>query len=353
MGTECARHLQQSTFRGVQALRGVAALLVVAHHATICSFNRLGDPDGIWLNGAAGVDIFFVISGFVMALSTQTMARSLTSAKGFLVRRVERVAPLYWIFTTAKILLILRFASVAVHGLGSLWSLIASYLFLPSWNPSFGVYPVLEVGWTLIFEMMFYVLLAAALALRLAPLRTLAIGLVCIAALSPFVPVQTNAFCSLFNPISLEFLYGMLLHAAFVRRFKILGYAKWFAPVGIAVILRTVPHVSLRPITWGLSALSIVATAVALESSVGAYLPRWILSLGNSSYSLYLSHTFLVTALGIVMLRLHVHGAHAWIPAVLSSLVVCSLAGEVIYRSLELPMIRFFASTRRKRVCPA
>ena len=350
MGTERAQHLQQPTFRGVQALRGVAALMVVAHHATILSFSRLGDPARIWLNGTAGVDIFFVISGFVMALSTQAVSRSPAGAKGFLVRRVERLAPLYWLFTTMKVLLLLRYSSMAVHGLGNHWNVVASYFFLPSSNASSGIYPVLEVGWTLIFEMMFYVLLAAALAVRLAPFRTLTIVLVSIAFLSLFLPVQTNAFCSLFNPISLEFLYGMLLHAAFVRRLKVLSYAKWLAPVGIAVILTTIPPVSLRPITWGLAALSIVAAAVALESSVGSYLPRWVLNLGNSSYSLYLSHPFLVAALGMVMIRLHVYGAHAWIPAVLSSLVVCSLAGEVIYRSLEFPMLRFFASKRRKRL---
>jgi hypothetical protein len=101
MTASTALKAKRPTFRGIQALRGFAACMVVVHHATQqWSLYTVGDGAQLfWANGAAGVDIFFVISGFVMAVSTIGREHKTHPARSFLERRLIRLVPLYWIVT--------------------------------------------------------------------------------------------------------------------------------------------------------------------------------------------------------------------------------------------------------------
>ncbi len=135
----------------------------------------LDDPDAglrtrqFWPNGSAGVDIFFVISGLVMTISVQRNAGRDHPAWTFAKDRIIRIVPLYWIVTTVKIA-----AVVAVPALATRTSLdplyvAGSYALLPLYDGSRLIPPVLPVGWTLTYEMFFYILVTAALVLH-APL---------------------------------------------------------------------------------------------------------------------------------------------------------------------------------------
>src|ERR1700675_3528856 len=99
------------TVYGVQALRAIAALMVVLVHSIYLWHTRiLHEPDPrYWMNGAAGVDIFFVISGLVMTLSLPGMSRFKHKARVFLWRRITRIVPLYWFATTLKAVLLVAF----------------------------------------------------------------------------------------------------------------------------------------------------------------------------------------------------------------------------------------------------
>jgi peptidoglycan/LPS O-acetylase OafA/YrhL len=191
--------------------------MVVVHHATIMADERLGVVGHRWLSGAAGVDIFFVISGFVMALSSRSLAHKVSPGFEFLKRRVERIFPLYWIFTTLKIAIAIAIPASMVNGLGSTWHVIGSYLLIPSMGSSGTSFPILLVGWTLELEMMFYVVFAIALGLRARPLLIL-IPVLGLTALLPFavhLPASPwEAYC---NPIVVEFLFGIGLYEAYRR----------------------------------------------------------------------------------------------------------------------------------------
>ena len=203
----------------VQALRAVAALLVVGFHG-LGMATRAGWPAPPPF-GAFGVDIFFVVSGFVMVLTTQ--ART-TPAK-FLGDRIARIVPLYWVITTPKVGL-----KLAIPTLGALKFNLAhvlpSYAFFP-WLDQLGdPYPVVYVGWTLNYEMLFYVAFAALMldANRLA----LMFGAAVIAGMlsGGAGPLAWQTWT---DPILLEFVMGLAIGLVYVGK-------PWLIPAGVACL---------------------------------------------------------------------------------------------------------------------
>ena len=346
--------VSRPTYRLIQVLRGMAALMVVAHHATIMLTERDRLYMETWIAGSSGVDIFFVISGFVMALSAAPLRRAAHPARTFLARRLERVVPLYWLVTTGKVVLLLVAPSVALNGLGSIHHIVASYLFLPSFSAENRLEPVVVVGWTLNFEMAFYALFAAALALRVRPLWALAPLLL----LVPLLPLRVllhvpPTLCFYVATVLWEFLFGMglALVAGRVRRIP-WGWGVLLVLGGLASLLTwNSPGLSYwRGIFWGLPALALVAGAVVLEGRFGARSPWWALEAGDASYSIYLIHTFTLPAVGYWIAE----WPRPWtaeIPvALFAAVLVSALSGELVYRVVERPVMRWFKGRRRTAI---
>ena len=350
------------TFRLIQILRALAALMVVAHHTTIMLGQRNYLPIGNWLNGASGVDIFFVISGFVMTISTAPLQSPPTSgarsaphpARTFLARRLERVVPMYWLVTTVKVVVLLLVPALGLNALGSVRHVVGSYLFWPSYNPEHAVEPVVVVGWTLNYEMAFYLLFALALAFRRRPLWVIAPALVGLSLWRLTHVLHGPIWLDFYlNTMVLEFLFGMLLgHALpWVRR------VPW--PVGLLLILGGLlplffwrePVAAIeRGLFWGVPALAVVGGALSMEGRWGALSPRWMLELGDASYSIYLIHTFALPAVGLLLNRFH----HAWpgeiAVSLVAAIVLSTLAGELAYRLVERPVTNWFKGRRRTAV---
>jgi len=143
----------------VQALRAFAAWVVVCHHFMQIFFDfKASGPVGQFFvsKGAVGVDIFFVISGLVIFLSTQN---SDMPARRFILHRLIRIVPAYWLYTAAMALLLLIAAPMLPHQVIGWQNFLLSLVFIPSENPGgYGLYPTLNVGWTLNYEMFFYLL---------------------------------------------------------------------------------------------------------------------------------------------------------------------------------------------------
>jgi len=111
------REARRHELLGVQALRAVAALMVVAYHAVDqWTTHRAGyAPGDLWPNGSAGVDVFFVISGLVMTISVQRNAHRPHPAWSFARDRLIRIVPLYWIITTFKIAAVLALPALVAR----------------------------------------------------------------------------------------------------------------------------------------------------------------------------------------------------------------------------------------------
>jgi len=331
----------------VQALRAIAAALVVVHHSITTWLDWVLHRPGAhqWGNGATGVDIFFTISGFVMAISLPGLAGKTNKAGVFLWRRITRIVPLYWGATTVKLLL-LKFRPAGGLGAPVLtpWRIAASYLFLPARNWRGEMFPVIDAGWTLNYEMFFYLLFASALALNVSPLAFLTPCLTAIAMLGMLRPAGWPDITSLASPLVLEFLYGVILaHFAMRRKLPRAGIAAILL-VGGFITLMIMPQTSAawRFIPWGIPAAAVVTGAVALEGRLGQYIPRWLLAAGDASYALYLVHILILPFLGSVMGHLHLKGVAGLAVVIALGLGVSLPAAVLVHRLIEKPLMLLF-----------
>ena len=294
------------TFRGIQALRGFAATIVVVFHTTLAWWRIVGgmplkQPPNFWWTGAAGVDVFFVISGFVMAVSTFGKEKQPQVARRFLERRAIRLLPLYWIMTTVSALELLW---LNVHPVwrthGENYPHFTSLFFLRSlslipFDHEGSTDPLLAVGWTLSFEVLFYLLFALALSLRMKPVRFLVPAIFLLIFAGYFHKGTWPVFTLLANSLLLEFLAGVLVGEAIMRGFRL--RERWgLALMGIGLFLLLLPRTELpahRTLKWGVPAMMIVFGLASIEDRFGGRWPRWTLLLGDASYSLYLSHVLI------------------------------------------------------------
>src|SRR3954470_10953189 len=212
-----------ASYLTVQALRAVAALLVVLYHAFELWGLRVDPaaPGVKWTNGASGVDIFFAISGFVMVISSRPLVDRSGAWLIFLRHRVIRIVPLYWLLTTLKILGVVLLPAFVLRTSIDFYSVAASYLFLPVVDTAGNFRPVLPVGWTLTYEFLFYLFFAAALALRVDVLRIIVPALGLIAAVALFRTKAWPDWTILFSTIVLEFVFGVVLAQWTLRGFQL------------------------------------------------------------------------------------------------------------------------------------
>lgn len=297
----------------IQYLRAFAALLVVLAH--------IGWTNSLW--GQQGVDIFFIISGFIMA--HVALREPLPSA--FLWARFQRVAPLYWIATIAW---------VVIHPTYDLRDVVMSLAFIPHLDTSHWIGPVMKQGWTLLYEVAFYGLFAVALLLpnhrRLFFMTIVLTGLVALG----WVARSDSALAQVYlSPLLVEFLAGLWLHRAWQRGWlerPILGAIAVLAAAVAFIALRDVNPYGWRFLMWGLPALLLVAGTLALER----LLPRlsWMLLLGEASYAIYLTHLFILPALITEARPLPTLAAVAVV------MTGCAIVGIIVHRLVEKPIAR-------------
>jgi exopolysaccharide production protein ExoZ len=339
---------------GVQILRGLAALVVMLQHDSVAMAERAYDSSLRFDCGQCGVDIFFAISGFVMVLVTAGIWGRAGTAEPFLVRRLIRVVPLYWLFTAFKVLLLLVLPALAISTVLTPWHVISSFLFIP--DSTLG--PVVFAGWTLSFEMLFYVLFTGALSLRVRqPVLWLA-GLLTALVLVGMCRTESwneswTATTKLLDPLLLEFVFGMLIGVAALNR-RVLPFrlALALAVLCVAALLSTEvlgnDARAIRLFVWGIPAALLLRSVVSLEDWLRSRPVQWLVVLGAWSYSLYLSHGFVVDFAWVAAAKLHL--AHGLLIYVIyaAAFCACIAAAGVIHRTIELPMTRALNRKYRK-----
>ncbi len=287
-------------------MRGLAAAVVVAHHIPHYLHDRARGRSLDFEFGAIGVDIFFIISGFVMYNATISPSYG---AAGFLVRRLARILPMYWLLTTIL--------AVAIWTLPAAFSISVpvenwakSLLFIPIYDERGYIRPVLSQGWTLHFEMLFYMLVAAAMLLVKSKPTQIAATVLAVVSTTIYalhVPLHGSAW-QLVAPLSLEFSAGVFLayifhhHAPKIQNNLLavfLAFILWCGAIYLGKFGRSADMGFDRALTWGISAFIFVFGALLLEKSINfkSIYARWFTLLGEASYSLYLVHgiTFSIT----------------------------------------------------------
>ncbi|WP_273542011.1 acyltransferase family protein [Pseudoalteromonas citrea] len=247
--------------------------------------------------GSFGVDLFFILSGLVMYLVAKNTG---TTATSFFVKRVTRVIPAYWFYTSILIVLLFLYPE-------ELWltsfngeTLIKSYFLVPSQNPSgIGIFPVLTVGWTLILEMVFYTILA--ISIGLSKKHSILICSFIVVFLSLSFP-EGNIYSTVLGGSQIcQFLFGF----AIGFYFKSDGFQKinrLFSSYMQALVLLSVCLILLSGVLgFGLVQKTIAASCIVLSClvldskiSYSSWIAKFLIKSGDYSYSIYLSHVLVL-----------------------------------------------------------
>ncbi|WP_421792456.1 acyltransferase family protein [Hyphobacterium sp.] len=319
----------------IQALRAIAALMVVAIHIQANEL-RLGDPVlSPWLyHGVAGVDLFFVISGFIMVHVTRGRFDTAGQPQRFLWDRLWRIYPPALLFTFLTLM-----ALMAAGTVGD-WlpqtDLLASFLLLPQEGE-----PLLGVAWTLTHELYFYLVFCALLVLkeRWLPIGLTVWGSLIAIGLASGISRESGPWLVVaFHPHTYEFIFGAFAGLAYHRGW--IRIPALILAAGIAALMAGALWIGLRtpenyPLFWGRvlafgpASVLIVAGIAGLEQRGQLRFPDWSQRIGDWSYSLYLSHVLVIVTL-----------THLWLPRAMPgpidnlALIFAMLAGSLIVSAL-------------------
>jgi exopolysaccharide production protein ExoZ len=348
----------QERLDSIQVLRACAALIVVfAHLWPEFAGYGAGDRFPMFIVGASGVDLFFVISGFIMVYTAEPLFGQPGAPRQFFTRRLVRIVPLYWLATTIVLLQILH-GSRDLSTSNLTWAnVVSSYLFIPLGRPHGGeTQPVLGVGWTLNYEMFFYCLFAVATMLprRWAVLAVTVFFWSSINLPGQFgwpIPQVLNVW---FGPTVYEFAFGMWIALAFREGLRIPAWASGtLIAAGSALIIltdwdgfATIGRVS----GWGGGTAMIVAGCVLANVRPARSVP-WLalVFLGDASYALYLLHGFVLEKLFLAAPYV-TPARHVWLYATAGMIASISVA-VAAHLTLERPLTK--ALQRRIAATPA
>jgi exopolysaccharide production protein ExoZ len=327
---------------GPTLLRGMAVLLLVIHHTLEASVTaRVGPHSPDWLTriGESGVDILFVISGFLALYASFRPGNPNPSASSFLIRRVLHIYPFYWACLAGFIAI--WFAGF-LHSRELTASAIAkSLLLIPSGDTLIGL------SWVLSYQVFFLAVFSATLAFRSRD-ASLAIGtgvmLLVLAIGNLFPEGDLRDFFA--KPVLLEFCFGMLAARVFLARKEqapISAYWSLLAFAALAVAPSFVPQPDAagapglaRLVYWGLPAALLAITFVSLKPP-GALSGRIALLFGNASYAIYLAHFFVMIVYLKLLKDTHFSDRSQTfiIPVIV---VICLVAGLVAHFGIERPL---------------
>lgn len=323
--------------RNIHALRALAAYLVVFVHLDALIVLAGGPKFG---NG--GVDVFFVISGYIMVHVTRT---GQASPGGFLLSRLARVAPLYWVLTAAVFLIAVVAPSLFKNTSADPLELLMSLFFIPFQKAEAGgPQPVLFVGWTLNYEMFFYGLFALGLFVRKREHGVLAvIGVLLALATAGLVARPTATLPAFYtSPLILEFAAGMALALVLPRMpARAVRWAQAavlaIGAVALLMLVNVPPWKATHALVYGPPATVLVAAALLLERWGRSLDNPLVQRLGDASYSIYLTHVFVTIAVTRVSVELGVSGVTA-AAAFLVALFGVTALGLATHQWIEKPI---------------
>ncbi|WP_372054158.1 acyltransferase [Tistrella mobilis] len=332
----------------LQILRAVAATLVFIFHLFDIFHLRGLIGSRYAMAGAAGVDIFFVVSGFIITLAAGSDRTT------FMLKRIARIVPLYWLVTLAIFAVGLMTPQFLGRTRMTAEALLQSLFFIPFVRETGGIVPILPIGWTLNYEMMFYVLFAVCLggSIRATVLRVSAI-LVTLVILGRITDSRAVAIVFYTDGIVLEFLFGMLICLVWRRKPDLFRRLRPLLPIGALMLLTQ--EMSLlrlpREIGYGLPAACILA------GTLGLSLPdnRWSrigVRIGDASYAMYLVHSYVQHLFAVMALAAGMTATMSVIlvgsAAYLTTLIVSFALFHVVERPV-LSAVRVWLSGRSMR----
>ena len=328
----------------IQILRGLAAFLIVFTHAChdtpITNESLLLNFYSLQYFGYVGIDLFFVISGFIMILIHGNDFLKPKAATVFLTKRIIRIVPLYWLFTIFAASLLFLFPELFSKGKAFEFEhLVASLFFFPWYNSNGDIFPVLGVGWTLNIEMYFYVVFALTLLLpKKYFLVSISFILIFGVLLFNTINVTFPYFLMIGKPILLEFLIGVYIGWLYRNKVMLQNPKIWLIISLLIIFSNIFLHIdeTYRVIYKGIPSAILIYSLLSLEYKYGCkYCNKYLIILGNASYSIYITHAFFYK--GTIKLFGNIQPDLLIALAVLFSI----LGGIFIYYVIEKPLYDF------------
>lgn len=333
----------QKTLKSLQILRALAATSVVYYHIAATP-----------VFGAFGVDIFFVISGFVMAM----IVSEGQTASEFIKSRIIRIVPLYWTLTTLILLLALVRPELLNSTSANLFNYLKSIFFVPYFKENGSLQPMLAVGWTLNFEMFFYV--CVWLAIVLARRHWLAITALLLITVRFLLGnfVLEGSFSAFFqSDLWFEFLAGMVVYQIHLMTQHIRK------SLTVLIILALGAYVAMalaefhkldvyRFWLYAPPSVLLVYCVLNLEEFIEAHqgkVVNWLVDMGDASYATYLSHYYVVEGF-----RKIIFPKFKFFPiesplGVLVTVGAALCVGHLLHRGFDRPLNRLLRRKMRQR----
>lgn len=340
------------TISNVQVLRGLAATSVLLAHAAgmlIYGGVPVALPNVEW--GAFGVDVFFVISGFVIAHASVPIFGHADAVLPFLWRRVIRVVPLYWIASAAFALLSAPYGEPARELRLEAWDTLRAMLFIPGADGSTSPLPT---GWTLFNEMGFYLCFALALPFPRRPALLVLGSALAGLGVAGFTGLLPERISCVANLQVLEFVAGLALAEARLAGWRVPRRPGLLvACATLAYVVARAPHMdgwtAWRGLVWGVPATLIVGSLALAADGPRSAARDALERLGDASYAIYLAHFPLFWAIGLAFgwwARSGPHEAQAYVVALVAVGLPACLA---VHRAVEVPITRWLRDLTRHR----
>lgn len=355
----------------LQYLRGLAASMVVMTHLLMRYERRgvLGDdfPHALMRMGEVGVMVFFAISGFIMVFTTTRASSQSMTGTRFFKSRLLRIIPLYYLTTVAMVAFSAVTQTGSVSGgfdVPSWLDWLLSALFIPYRNNAGLMQPIYTLGWSLNFEMMFYLLFAMSFIAqtRVQGIAAVICVLLLLATLGlvvepPAERVGLQVLLAFYtSPALLYFVVGMAV--GLMRR-------HWNRPAWLAA---TIPvqatlgsvAVAILIVSEGLGRLIVMVLAMMIVTLAGergghSRFAAFSRAFGDASYSIYLTHSFFLGAFAALTAPFVTGGALVLLIALAAAVAMCFAGGWLTWRYVELPITRRLrpgSSTSQTRVAP-
>lgn len=328
----------KSELKSLQILRAVAAISVVYFHIGSAASTSITIP----VFGSFGVDIFFVISGFVMAM----VVSNGQGPRSFVISRLSRIIPLYWILTTCLLLLAAIKPELLNSTTVNLLNYLKSLFFIPYFKENGTLYPMLSVGWTLNYEMFFYFCIWISLIFSKRYYIHSTIILISIFYFVVSTYIENDVTTLFFgNTLIFEFVFGMLLYKIFIlRKFKNYSY--------IYIVIATFSYGFMcyaessklsinRIIIYGIPSILLIYSMLNLENlftNANRKIVSFLTNIGDESYATYLSHFYVVEGVRrILYLKFNLLNPYSIFGATLI-VILALIVGHFLYVFIDKPI---------------
>ena len=337
----------QNKIHSIQALRGISVLLVIFYH--LIPIENKYNPlfvlsPNLFKIGNIGVDIFFMISGFIMVVVTQNYHKCKISFIKFLYSRFTRIYGPYWFYSLLLLVVYFIKPEWVNSSQNSDINIISSLLLIPEKN-----LPLIMVGWSLIHEIYFYIVFSFFLLFfskqqifkfSILWISILVIGNFYFSIDSPFLDL-------IFHPLTCEFILGLFLGVYYLKFPKVLINSKFilFIPfiflIIVAWFLIGPLHDWERLLVYGGISMLIVFSSIELEK-IGFIFNKKLIQIGDASYSIYLSHLLVLNTVGKVFNVFLTENIIFEIILVISMITASILWGLFSFKYIETPLNIFF-----------